>query len=312
MEEYRMLQSLQEIEGENSLTDTLQTTHKQDSPSVPDSALSKKDKPSEGAGTTSSSKTHDSIKGITTAICEPAKQGKFAFKSPPTQDAISDVKEKPGGKTPLLSIETALPKTPQRQGEVEKEREKGRAAWENDLKTKSGLVDLGKFVKTPQTVEARVEVRSGGGSCKAKAPAPPVMDTGVLQMKSKEEKRSVHSGSIRTLRDEHSHLEVLEESPASPSPSTPSPSTSKSRTVSPGDRSSFVTQLTSVAKTVLGPMKLGSQDGGKGKDPNTKTSEDKRAGTLGKSEASSGAWRIATGTWPGPGSSKSKSSNKHS
>ncbi|XP_034157434.2 microtubule-associated serine/threonine-protein kinase 1 isoform X2 [Pangasianodon hypophthalmus] len=309
VEEYRMLQSLQEIEGENALTDTLQTANKQDLPSVPDSALSKKDKPSEGTETTSSSKTHDSIKAITTAICEPAKQEKFASKSPAKQDSISDVKEKPGGKTPLLSVETLLPKTPEQGG---KEREKGRAAWENDARTKSRLVELGKCVKTPQTVEVRVEVGSGGGEYKAKAPAPPVTDAGVPQMKSKEEKSSVHSGSIRTLRDERSHLEVLEESPASLSPSTPSPNAGKSRTVSPSDRSSFVTQLTSVAKTVLGPMKLGSQDGGKGKDSSTKMSEDKRAGTLGKSEASSGAWRIATGTWPGPGSSKSKSSNKHS
>lgn len=308
-----MLQSLLEIEGENTLTDTLQMTNKQDSPSVSGSALSKKDKPSEGGGgATSSSKTHDSIRAITTAICEPAKHDKFALKTPATQGSISDVKEKSGGKAPTLSVETVVPKMQEQQAEGGKEREKARAAWENDSKTKSGLVDMGKCVKTPLAVAVRVEAGSGGGECKAKAPAPPVMDAGTLQIKSKEEKSSVHSGSIRTLRDERSHLEVLVESPASPSPSTPSPSTSKSRTVSPGDRSSFVTQLTSVAKTVLGPMKLGSQDGGKGKDSSTKTSEDKRAGTLGKSEASSGAWRIATGTWPGPGSSKSKSSNKHS
>ncbi len=47
-------------------------------------------------------------------------------------------------------------------------------------------------------------------------------------------------------------------------------------------------QLTSVAKTVLGLMKLGSQDGGKAKE-SSKTNEDKRATTLGKSEASSGS-----------------------
>lgn len=303
-----MLQSLQEIEGENTLTDTLQTANKQDSPSVPDSGLSKKDKPSEGKATTSSSKAHDSIKTISTAKWEPAKQDKSASKSPATQDTISDVKGQPAGKTSLLRVETTVPKTP----ECQAEREKGKAVWVNDSKNKSELVELRKCVKTIQTVEVKTEVGSRGGESKAKAPAPPVTDAGVLQTKSKVEKSSVHSGSIRTLREERSQLEVLEESPASPSPSTPSPSTGKSRTISPGDRSSFVTQLTSVAKTVLGPMKLGSQDGGKGKDSSAKTSEDKRSGTLGKSEASSGAWRIATGTWPGPGSSKSKSSNKHS
>lgn len=302
-----MLQSLLEIEGENTLTDTLQTTSKQDTPSVPDMTLGKKDKPSEGGtGTASSSKTQDSIKALTTTLCEPAKQDKFVVKSQPTHDPISD---KPRGKTPLLSVESVELKIPGQQAERGKEREKRSAAWDNESKSKPVRMEVGKCVKAPQAVEVRVEVRSG---VKPKASAPPVMDTGLLQTKSKEQKSSVHSGSIRTLRDERQHLEVLEESPASPSPSTPSPSTSKSRTVSPGDRSSFVTQLTSVAKTVLGPMKLGSQDGGKGKDSSTKTSEDKRAGTLGKSEASSGAWRIATGTWPGPGSSKSKSSNKHS
>lgn len=300
-----MLQSLQEIEGENSLTDTLQTTSKQDSPSV----LDKKDKLSEGTEATSSSKAHDSIKAITTAGCEPVTQDKSTSKSPIVQNSISAVKERPGGKTPLLNVETAVQKTPERKAE----REKGRASGENDSKPKSGLVEQGKGVKPPQTEVIRLEVGSrGGGECKAKASAPPATDSGMLQIKSKVEKSSVHSGSIRTLRDERTHMEVMEESPASPSPSTPSPGTGKSRTVSPGDRSSFVTQLTSVAKTVLGPMKLGSQDGGKGKDSSTKTGEDKRAGTLGKSEASSGAWRIATGTWPGPGSSKSKSSNKHS
>lgn len=312
MEEYRILQSLQEIEGENTLTDTLQTANKQDSPSVEDSVLSKKVKPSKVKEITSSSNTYDSIKTITTASCEPAKQEKCASRSPATQDSVSDMREKLGGKMPLLRVETATPKPPDRKTEGGKEQEKGKAARENDSKNKSEGVELGKCVKKPQTVEVKMEFGSKGGECKAKTPAPPVTGAGVLQIKSREEKSSVHSGSIRTLREERSQLEVLEESPASPSPSTPSPSTGKSRTISPGDRSSFVTQLTSVAKTVLGPMKLGSQDGGKGKDSSTKTSEEKRSGTLGKSEASSGAWRIATGTWPGPGSSKSKSSNKHS
>ncbi|XP_046699964.1 microtubule-associated serine/threonine-protein kinase 1 isoform X3 [Silurus meridionalis] len=311
VEEYRMLQSLLEIEGENALADTLQTTNKQDVPSAPDLTASAKEKLSEGTGT-SSTKTQDSVKALTMASCDPAKQDKFTPKSPATKDTTSDIKEKPRGKMPFLSMEKVASKMPEQPAEAGKEREKGKAMWENDPKAKSEMQDLGRCTKPPQTAAVKMEVKSGGAECKTKAPAPAATDAGGLQMKFKEGKSSVHSGSIRTLREERSHLEVLEESPASPSPSTPSPSTGKSRTISPGDRSSFVTQLTSVAKTVLGPMKLGSQDGGKGKDSSTKTSEDKRAGTLGKSEASSGAWRIATGTWPGPGSSKSKSSNKHS
>ncbi|TSX99858.1 Microtubule-associated serine/threonine-protein kinase 1 [Bagarius yarrelli] len=67
----------------------------------------------------------------------------------------------------------------------------------------------------------------------------------------------------------------------------------------PGDRSSFVTQLTSVAKPV-GPMKLGSQDGSKAKT-RAQIKRGKAAGTLGKSEHRRGPG-ISTGTWPGPGS----------
>ncbi|TRY95692.1 hypothetical protein DNTS_022108 [Danionella cerebrum] len=123
------------------------------------------------------------------------------------------------------------------------------------------------------------------------------------------------SGSTKVSQEERNRLESVEESPNNPSPTSKSPCAGKSRAVSPADRSSFVTQLTSVAKTVLGPMKLGSQDGGKSKD-GSKTNEDKRSATLGKSEASSGGRKGLTGTWPGPGSSKpeksSKNSSKHS
>ncbi|XP_072531244.1 microtubule-associated serine/threonine-protein kinase 1 isoform X2 [Salminus brasiliensis] len=258
------------------------------------------------------------------------------------------------GAPPLLKLETVSvgcdPKTPERtptapsagaqelkhqavQTTVSKGQEKGKAWWERDATSKTGAVEVGKFGKSTQTVDVGIKVPNGGGEkggadSKGKASAPQHSSTateaGPAQTKTKMEKALAPSpapspspsGLARALRDERSHLEVLEENPASPSPTAPSPSASKSRAISPGDRSSFVTQLTSVAKTVLGPMKLGSQDGGKGKDSGSKSSEDKRAGTLGKSEASSGGRRAPTGTWPGPGSSKSekssKSSSKHS
>lgn len=149
---------------------------------------------------------------------------------------------------------------------------------------------------------------------KAKALGSSATDPGPAVVKPKEGKTSGPFVSHRGAREEKRFLEVVEEHPASPSPTAVSPSSSKSRAASPGDKASFVTQLTSVAKTVLGPMKLGSQDGGKAKDGSPKTTEEKRGGSSGKSEASLGSRRGATGTWPGPGSSKSdkaKSSKNH-
>ncbi|XP_040002870.1 microtubule-associated serine/threonine-protein kinase 1 [Xiphias gladius] len=96
-------------------------------------------------------------------------------------------------------------------------------------------------------------------------------------------------------------LEVVEEHSPSPSPSptsvTPSlcgPSLCKSRPVSPGDKTSFVSQLTTVAKNVLGPIKLGSQDGAKSKDQQTKAAEEKQGSTAGKSDTPAGG-RVVVG-----------------
>ena len=98
------------------------------------------------------------------------------------------------------------------------------------------------------------------------------------------------SHSYCGAKEERAHLEVLEENPMSPSSNAASPCSSKSRPMSPGDKASFVTQLTSVAKTVLGPMKGASQDGAKVRDT-SKSSEEKRGTTAGKPEASSGGGR---------------------
>ncbi len=90
-------------------------------------------------------------------------------------------------------------------------------------------------------------------------------------------------------------LEVVEEHSPSPSPSptavTPSlcgPSLCKSRPVSPGDKTSFVSQLTTVAKNVLGPIKLGSQEGAKSKDQQSKAAEEKQGGAAGRSDTPAG------------------------
>lgn len=95
-------------------------------------------------------------------------------------------------------------------------------------------------------------------------------------------------------------LEVVEEHSPSPSPSPtaviPSlcgPSLCKSRPVSPGEKTSFVSQLTNVAKNVLGPIKIGSQETSKSKDQQIKAAEEKQGGT-GKSDTAAG-FRVAIG-----------------
>ncbi|CAL9693484.1 unnamed protein product [Knipowitschia caucasica] len=126
------------------------------------------------------------------------------------------------------------------------------------------------------------------GKSRGQAPlAPAQVQAGVTQApaRNKSEKQPGPNSSYRTGKEERAHLEALEENPMSPSSCAPSPSSSKSRPVSPGDKNSFVTQLTCVAKTVLGPIKGGSQEGVKVKD---KTSEEKRGNTAGKSEAGGG------------------------
>ncbi|XP_018617587.2 microtubule-associated serine/threonine-protein kinase 1-like isoform X2 [Scleropages formosus] len=99
-------------------------------------------------------------------------------------------------------------------------------------------------------------------------------------------------------------LEVVEEHPSTPSPSptSSSPSSSKSRPVSPGEKASFVTQLTSVAKTVLAPIKMGSQEGVKTKH-SLSAVEDSKGSSAGKSETSSGGRLAPSATTPGSATS---------
>lgn len=115
-------------------------------------------------------------------------------------------------------------------------------------------------------------------------------------------------GSVNCYRgtldwEDKCRLEVVEEHSPSPSPSptavTPSlcgPSLCKSRPVSPGEKTSFVSQLTNVAKNVLGPIKIGSQETAKSKEQQqqqTKAAEEKQGGA-GKSDTAAGS-RVAGG-----------------
>ncbi|XP_030634783.1 microtubule-associated serine/threonine-protein kinase 1 [Chanos chanos] len=88
-------------------------------------------------------------------------------------------------------------------------------------------------------------------------------------------------------------LEVVEEHSPSPTPSPTgaSPSPSKTQPVYPVDKASLVTQLTSVAKTVLGPIKAAAaaaaQEVPKAKEP-PKSVEESQPSLSGKTEASTG------------------------
>ncbi|KAM4635506.1 microtubule-associated serine/threonine-protein kinase 1 [Polymixia lowei] len=194
---------------------------------------------------------------------------------------------------------------------------KAQEKTEDKVKSSAGK-DKGTMQKAAMTEQSRLCKGSGtGGSflkgdvsgsdkatdtTRVKGPAPPVPTHAHTQTptisttlvpavtRPRAEKLSGPLSSYRAAKEERAHLEVLEENPMSPSSTAVSPCSSKSRPASPGDKTSFVTQLTSVAKTVLGPMKVGSQEGAKGKDT-PKANEERRGSTAGKPEASSGGGR---------------------
>ncbi len=182
--------------------------------------------------------------------------------------------------------------------EKSEEKVKGTAGTDKGSMQKVSSAEPSK----PQKGTDTGEKGSIGGSDKAtettkvKGPAPPVptqVQTHAAAhvppaARSKVEKVS---SSYRGAKEERAHLEVLEENPMSPSSTAVSPCSSKSRPMSPGEKASFVTQLTSVAKTVLLPIKGGSQEGAKVKDTSKSKEEEKRGNTAGKPEASSGGAR---------------------
>ncbi|KAM4535288.1 microtubule-associated serine/threonine-protein kinase 1-like isoform 2-T2 [Fundulus diaphanus] len=165
-----------------------------------------------------------------------------------------------------------------------------------------GGVEKGNLQKIPMAEQCKQRKGSESGdrggisgsvkateATKARAPAPPV-PTPAQTHPAPRHRAEKSATSSRGSKEEKTQLEVLEENPTSPSSNAALPSSNKSRAMSPGEKSSFVTQLTSVAKTVLGPMKGGLQDGGKVKDT-SKSSEEKKGSTAGKAEASSAGVR---------------------
>ncbi|MBN3283417.1 MAST1 kinase, partial [Polyodon spathula] len=101
-------------------------------------------------------------------------------------------------------------------------------------------------------------------------------------------------GARTSEKKEKWFLEVVEEH------TTTISSPSKPRPVSPGEKSSFVTQLASVAKNVLSPIKTSSPgpEGLKGKD-SPRSVEEKRGSFPGKAEAVSGSRLVTLATQQG-------------
>lgn len=263
---------------------------------------------------------------ISTQTREPPQKEKVASKSESSHDSVvSKGKEaaRDVGKQESLNAIVSGPKILEKMPFVQSSEAQGLKPHSLQTDVPKGLKngkDMGKIPvkeKTVQTMAPEASKLGKGplniaGTAPSFVGAPEVSEAVPAQFKTIEEWVQISSGSTRGPQEDRCILEAAEVSSASPSPTARMPC--KSRAVTPGDKSSFVTQLTSVAKTVLGPMKLGSQDGGKAKD-STKANEDRRATTLRKSEVSSGSCCGLTGTCPSPGSSKpekaSKSSSKH-
>uniref|UniRef100_A0A1A8EA27 non-specific serine/threonine protein kinase n=1 Tax=Nothobranchius kadleci TaxID=1051664 RepID=A0A1A8EA27_NOTKA len=163
--------------------------------------------------------------------------------------------------------------------EMAEDKEKGPAGVNKAGTRKAAAADQSKPCKGSDAGEKVTEKTSN--STKTKGPAPPTP----AQLQTARHRAERPTPSTRNAREEKAHLEVLDENPTSPS--SASLPFSKSQSVSPGDKTSFVTQLTSVAKTVLGPMKGASQEGSKVKDA-SKTVEEKKGGSGGKTDASTG------------------------
>uniref|UniRef100_A0A8C6KEH7 non-specific serine/threonine protein kinase n=1 Tax=Nothobranchius furzeri TaxID=105023 RepID=A0A8C6KEH7_NOTFU len=163
--------------------------------------------------------------------------------------------------------------------EMAEDKEKGPAGVNKAGTRKASAADQSKPCKGSDAGERVTEKTSN--STKTKGPAPPTP----AQLQTARHRAERPTPSTRNAREEKAHLEVLDENPTSPS--SASLPFSKSQSVSPGDKTSFVTQLTSVAKTVLGPMKGASQEGSKVKDA-SKTVEEKKGGSGGKTDASTG------------------------
>ncbi|KAF3846849.1 hypothetical protein F7725_003927 [Dissostichus mawsoni] len=281
------LQSLLEMEGENGPAPPSPSSSSSPSPPMeiggpkPIRRMGRQESPLSRDTLIPSRDTRESVVSkISNA--EVLKKSEAAEKS----NSAAEEKQSSGEKAPK-SAESADSK-----GRDEKNAtSKGVQQQDSKQQTDSGAVakaqeEKGKEKGNVQKAAEEPKLRKGSESgekvsekaletVKTKEPAPPIPTQAPL--------RSKVSNSYRGGKEERAHLEVLEENPTSPS----SPSSNKPRPMSPGEKASFVTQLTTVAKTVL---KGGAQEGVKGKDNVMKTSEETK-GNVGKAEGASAGGR---------------------
>ncbi|XP_040047993.2 microtubule-associated serine/threonine-protein kinase 1 isoform X2 [Gasterosteus aculeatus] len=203
------------------------------------------------------------------------------------------------GKQP--SVHTDVAPVPKAQEKLE-ERAKGTVGADKGHVQKVSPAEQSKPRKCAEAGE-----KGGGGKAaettKVKGPAPPiptqVQPHAAAPARSNAERLST---SCRGAKEERPQLEVVEENPTSPC-------SGKCRPVPPpGDKASFVTQLTSVAKTVLAPIKGGSQEGSKVRE-GSKSSEEKRGSAAGKADCSSGGGRRGAQTAAAAGALQSDKGN---
>ncbi|XP_029014302.1 microtubule-associated serine/threonine-protein kinase 1-like isoform X2 [Betta splendens] len=315
------LQSLLEIEGENGPVPPSPSSSsspsppmggevgglkparklgRQESPLSRDTLLTARDKELQGEAETApgSSKTFSSA-----AVEEPgpALVSSATETKPSPGDAIAP-KSEPAASKSSATGSAKGPEQAERNQQSPQERGEDKVKGSADADKANLPKASSKVRKAPETAE-----KDSSGSekametSKAKGPTslgPTQVQTHTLPAsRSKAEKAtSLRRGS----KEDKAHLEVLEENPTSPS--------SKSRSMSPGDKSSFVTQLTSVAKTVLGPIKGASQEGPRSKDA-SKASERSHSG--GKAESLNGLGRLGGGTAASTQSDKGTARGKH-
>lgn len=229
-------------------------------------------------------------------------QIKASEKTPDTSKSPQQDTKKQIAQTDGKHCSTAHEKT--------QEKEKGAVGVEKENSQKATTAEQEKHHKGLETGGFSGSNRVSDAT-KTKVPAPSVPPPAKTHPAPRHRAEKSANSSWGT-KEEKRQLEVLEENTVSPSSNTASPCSNKSRAMSPGDKASFVTQLTSVAKTVLGPMKGGSQEGGKVKDT-SKSNEEKKGSAVGKAEASStGARRAAQGFTTHHDKGNSRSSKHHS
>uniref|UniRef100_A0A8C2ZSB4 non-specific serine/threonine protein kinase n=1 Tax=Cyclopterus lumpus TaxID=8103 RepID=A0A8C2ZSB4_CYCLU len=308
------LQSLLEMEGENGPIGGLKPARRlgrQESPLSRDTLLPPREKATQTAteSTTTKAESKTSVVDASKTLAEVLKNnaGAAAVKSSPalvsthTEAKLSpgDRAQKAGTAKIKLGEKTSTPGTSKglQQPDFKQQSDGGPATRAQENTEEKVGADKGAVQKVSSAEQSKprkgAETGAKGGiggsdeaadSTKVKGPAPlistQVQTLAAAHARSKTEKVS---NGCRGAKEERAHLEVLEENPAPPC-------SGRSRPMSPGDRASFVTQLTSVAKTVLGPMKAGSQEGARVRDA-SKPGDEKRGGVVGKAEFLAGGGR---------------------